>query len=329
MTINKTYIGVDVGSNNLVIAEGLSQASAKFTKQPTKTINNTLESINQWISGLDAHAHIIFEQTGTYNLALSYCLTLHEITFSVITPSQSKGFAKSMKITYQHDDVDATLLSLYGANFQPAPTSIESEQLHHLRQKRKHLSSLMSQKQAYDNQLHALAFDPRADKLVIQSLELLQLTLQMQVTKFKEELFTLDDDQHKHLMGLIKSVVGIGDTSANALIIASDGFKNFSTVKQVLKFLGIVPVEKHSSKSVHKSYGLAKTGLGYLRAILYMAARSAKKYNLACMAVYQRQRALGKPHKVAMVAVMNKLIRQVFGVVKNQTFFVNDFEFAK
>lgn len=329
MTINKTYIGVDVGSTNLVIAQGISQASAKFTKLPTKTIKNTIEAINDWISNLDGNVHIIFEQTGTYNLALSYGLSLHEITFSVISPSQSKGFAKSMKITYQHDGVDATLLGLYGANFQPAPTSIENEHLHHLRQKRKHLSSLMSQKQAYENQLHALSFDPRADKLVIQSLELLQMTLQIQITKFKEDLFTLDDDQHKQLMGLIKSVVGIGDTSANALIIASDGFKNFSNVKQVLKFLGLVPVEKHSSKSVHKNYGLAKTGLGYLRAILYMAARSAKKYNLACVAVYQRQRALGKPHKVAMVAVMNKLIRQVFGVVKNQTLFINEYEFAK
>lgn len=43
----------------------------------------------------------------------------------------------------------------------------------------------MSQKQAYDNQLHALSFDPRVDKLVIQSLELLQITLQMQITRFK------------------------------------------------------------------------------------------------------------------------------------------------
>ncbi|RYU91750.1 transposase [Emticicia agri] len=329
MTINKQYIGIDVGSHELVIAQGLSQASSKFIKLPVQTIDNTIEAINQWIETLGENVHIIFEQTGTYNLPLSYALTLHEITFSVITPSQSKGFVKSMKVTHQHDGVDAALLSLYGANYQPAPTSIEDEHLHHLRQKRKHLSTLMTQKQAYENQLHALSFDPRADKLVIESLELLQMTLQIQITKFKEELFTLDDDQHKHLFGLIKSVVGIGDASANALIIASDGFKNFSNVKQVLKFLGIVPIEKHSSKSVHKNYGLAKTGLGYVRAILYMAARSAKKYNLACVAVYQRQRALGKAHKVAMIAVMNKLIRQVFGVVKNQTLFVNDFEFAK
>jgi transposase len=329
MTIDKIYMGVDVGSTELVIAEGLKTPSNKFIKLSVKTIKNNLESINHWIDTLEANVHIIFEQTGTYSLPLSYALTLNEITFSVITPTQSKGFVYSMKVTHQHDGVDAALLSIYGANYQPAPTSIESEHLHHLRQKRKHLSTLMTQKQAYDNQLHALSFDPRADKLVIQSLQLLQVTLQMQITKFKEELFTLDDDQHKHLLGLIKSVVGIGDTSANALIIASDGFKNFSTVKQVLKFLGIVPIEKHSSKSVHRNYGLAKTGLGYVRAILYMAAQSAKKYNLACVAVYQRQRALGKAHKVAMVAVMNKLVRQVFGVVKNQTLFVNEFEFAK
>lgn len=134
MTIDKQYVGVDVGSTELVIAQGLSHASAKFIKLPTKTIKNNIESINQWITGLDANAHIIFEQTGNYNLPLSYALSLHEITFSVITPSQSKVFAKSMKITYQHDGVEGTLLSLYGANFQPTPTSIENEHLHHLRQ---------------------------------------------------------------------------------------------------------------------------------------------------------------------------------------------------
>jgi len=54
-----------------------------------------------------------------------------------------------------------------------------------------------------------------------------------------------------------------------------------------------------------------------------MAARSARKYNLACKAIYDRLRLKGKPHKVAMMAVVHKLTKQVFAVVKNETPFDN------
>ena len=46
-----------------------------------------------------------------------------------------------------------------------------------------------------------------------------------------------------------------------------------------------------------------------------MAARSAIRYNHACKELYERLRAKGKPYKKAIVAVMNKLVKQVFGVV--------------
>ena len=60
-----------------------------------------------------------------------------------------------------------------------------------------------------------------------------------------------------------------------------------------------------------------------MRAVLYMAARSARRYNLSCKALYERLRAKGKCHRVAMMAVINKLLHQVFAVVKHNTEFVN------
>jgi hypothetical protein len=56
-----------------------------------------------------------------------------------------------------------------------------------------------------------------------------------------------------------------------------------------------------------------------------MAARSAIRFNLACKELYDRLRAKGKPYKKAMVAVMNKLIKQAFGVVQSKTEFDNNF----
>ncbi len=59
-----------------------------------------------------------------------------------------------------------------------------------------------------------------------------------------------------------------------------------------------------------------------------MAARSAKKYNLACKDLYDRLRQVGKPHKQAMVAVMNKLVKQAFGVVNSGVSFDNEYYLA-
>jgi hypothetical protein len=43
----------------------------------------------------------------------------------------------------------------------------------------------------------------------------------------------------------------------------------------------------------------------------------AKVYNKACRELYERMVAAGKARKVALVAVMNKLLQQVFGIVNS------------
>lgn len=47
-----------------------------------------------------------------------------------------------------------------------------------------------------------------------------------------------------------------------------------------------------------------------------MCAMAAKVYNKACRELYERMITAGKAKKVALVAVMNKLIKQVVGIVR-------------
>lgn len=325
----KHYLGVDVGMQELIVTQPIQLVPEKFSKLPIQKIVNQIESIHAWIDTLSADVQIIFESTGTYSLNLAYCLEIANIAFTIITPSQSSGYALTMKVNNRNDEVDASLLAYYGVNQRPETTQLESESLHHLRQKRKHLASLMQQKQVVNNQLHALSFDIKADVKVVESLTLLRATFDMQIQAFKDEIFSLSQEQYDHIYQLMTSVVGIGDASANAIIIATNGLENFSNVKQVLKFLGVVPKEKDSGKTVRKKFGIAKSGTSYVRSMLYNGAKSAKRFNLACKAIYERIRSKGKPHKVAMIAVINKMIRQVFAVVKSNTIFDNKFEIAK
>jgi len=62
--------------------------------------------------------------------------------------------------------------------------------------------------------------------------------------------------------------------------------------------------------------GICKTGDPQLRSMLYMASWSAIRYNKPCRELYQRLKAAGKAPKVALIAVVNKLLRQAFAVVK-------------
>jgi len=44
---------------------------------------------------------------------------------------------------------------------------------------------------------------------------------------------------------------------------------------------------------------------------------AAKVYNKACRELYERMLAARKAKKVALVAVINKLLKQVFGIVNS------------
>jgi transposase len=52
-----------------------------------------------------------------------------------------------------------------------------------------------------------------------------------------------------------------------------------------------------------------------------MCALKAKETNGACKALFDRLVAKGKNKKLAIIAVANKLVKQVFGIVKNETLF--------
>ena len=56
-----------------------------------------------------------------------------------------------------------------------------------------------------------------------------------------------------------------------------------------------------------------------------MAALYAKKTNAACKALYDRMVAKGKNKKLAIIAVCNKLLKQVFGVVKSGILYQDDY----
>ena len=62
--------------------------------------------------------------------------------------------------------------------------------------------------------------------------------------------------------------------------------------------------------------GINRSGDTHLRGQLYMASLTAIRYNRPCRECYQRLKAAGKASNVTLMAVVNKLLRQAFAVVK-------------
>ncbi len=319
------YYGVDVSQKSLQIA--LLKADGTWQES---SIANEISEIEIWLSSINlGQSCFVFEYTGTYSQRFTYCLNLVEAHFSILTPQQSKGFSQSLKKIAKTDKQDARSLALYGQKMTPLQTIVADESLHQKRQKYKHLSALKANKQAFGNRMHALSYDPMADKTVVDSIDEIIDFLDLQIQKIHQELFTIDDDEFDRIQKIMTQVTGIGIASAQSLIIATNGFKDFQNPKQVSKFIGTSPTDRQSGTSLKGKGTINKSGISYVRTTLYLAAMNAVRFNNACKELYTRLRAKGKPFKVAIVAAINKLIKQLFAVVKNNTAFDNKLALTK
>lgn len=316
------HYGVDVSKDTLHVAWA---TPADPTRWLAEQVDNDVASIEAWVKTLPESAHIVLEYTGSYSARLCWVLEAAQRPFSLITPSQSKGFALSQKSRAKTDVGDARLLARLGQQQQPAPTRLPEEDSHQLRQRHGHLSSLKVSAQALENRLHALSFDPKACPKVQASVQTLLESHQAQIALFEQDLDTFSDEQLQAIARQMQTVKGIGPVSAKALTALTDGLRHIESAKALACLVGVAPDRHESGSSVYRPGRMLKTGKGYLRGMLYMAARSARQHNRACQDLYERLRRRGKCHKVAMIAVVNKLLRQVFAVVKKGVPFDNHY----
>ena len=100
----------------------------------------------------------------------------------------------------------------------------------------------------------------------------------------------------------------------------------FARARDLAAFAGLTPCFKTSGTSVRRRGRMSKEGSALLRKMLYMAAlQAAKRPTNAFHQMYQAFVARGKTKMCALCAIMHKLIRVAFGVLKHQTPFVEKF----
>lgn len=173
----------------------------------------------------------------------------------------------------------------------------------------------------FNNQLHSLSLLPTQSKEAIRSIEKMKCSLQKEVKSLEEKLQALLQEWQPVQLKNVSSIKGIGKRAAAMLIVFTQGFKNTKSHRQLISFAGLSPTQHTSGTSIQGKSKICKRGGKQLRDVLYMCAMNAMKTNLACKALYERLKAKGKTGKQGLIAVCNKLLKQVFAVIKNNTLY--------
>ena len=312
------YIGIDISKSTFVVA------FRGKTGYQIRTFENTVPGIRKFINTLssDEH-HCIMEATGNYSSLLIYLLNQKNIIFSVVNPRQIKHFARMMLSVVKTDSLDACLIAKYGEKMTPPVYNMPSETIFMLKQKRSVIRHLRKQLTATKNVRESMSVLPLVDKSCSKVITKTISFLEIQIEKLETELNELAKSEFSKQMTALTSIKGIGPKLATSLIIVTGGFNSFDNPKQVSRFLGICPTYQQSGTSLNIRGSINRNGDPHLRSLLYVATWSAIRYNASCKECYIRLKSRGKPSKVALFAVANKLIRQAFAVVKQDSLYVD------
>lgn len=319
-----TYVGIDVSKATFVVA----YSSAKGSR--TNSFKNTIKGIHEFIQTISvAEHHCVLEATGNYSSLLVYLLSEAGIAVSLENPLKIKNFARVMLSVTKTDEIDARLIAMYGEKMQPAPYKLRSDTILTLKQKRTVIRQLKKQLVATQNLKGSMEALPFFDHKCKKTIEKTIIFLEKQIKELEEELASLAQSEYKKQMDLLTSIKGIGVTLAAALIMATGGFTYFDNAKQLTRYLGLSPTYQQSGTSVNVKGHINRNGDSSLRSQLYVAAFASLRCNTECKACFDRLRSKGKPGKVALIAVANKLVRQAFAIVTQEKIYVDGFKSAK
>jgi len=129
-------------------------------------------------------------------------------------------------------------------------------------------------------------------------------------------------------VSLISSIPGFGKRLSSVIVSEVGDISRFNNAKQLVAYCGIDPSVKQSGNFVGTKNKFTKRGSAYIRKALYIAATISVRKDSKSRCVnpviydYYQKKIKSKPKKQALGAVMNKLVRIIFSVLKNKHPFV-------
>jgi transposase len=259
-------------------------------------------------------AVFVMEATGIYALRLAHWLYAHGQKVMVVNPLVIKRFTQMRLIRAKTDRVDAQQIARYGEQANGPLWRPREVLFTELNQLDSWLDDLLRQRTRVANQHEALGHCPDASSLALQQQQALIDYLSQQIATVEMAMQTLVESCAGELYQGLLSIPGVGPKTAIRLIGVTEGFTRFTTVKQLVSYVGLSPHPYESGTSIKGKGHLAKYGMGRMRQLLYLCSWTARRSNPACAALYNRLKAQGKPERVIKCAVAHKLVRQAYAI---------------
>jgi transposase len=295
-TMPAVYAGIDVCKEWLD-----ADVPAHATKFRVNNDRFGRRRLNRELAKL-AVTRVVMEATGKYHRAAQRSLHAAGFAVAVVDPLRARLFAKACGYLAKTDRIDARLLALMGEALEPTALAPVSEALLELQELVNARTAATAERTALTNRRAAA------------QAAFLRAELGRRLIAAKRHLERLDAEIEKRIQAqpelarrytILMSIPGVGAVTA-AVLIANFAELGACSSKQAAMLAGVAPVACESGERV--GYRAIKGGRMSVRNALYMAALSAASHNAGLAPFAKRLRQAGKPAKVALVAVMRKLI---------------------
>jgi transposase len=240
---------------------------------------------------------------------------LHERGFAVrlLNALRVRRFAEAIGRLAKNDTIDAEVIARFVASVPGRPFERPGAARDSLRAALTMRRQLSDQLVMVRNQAQGVA-DPLLCRLSRRHIAALQADIRL-IERRLEEIVRADAEMARHY-DLLCSVPGVGPVLGFTLLAELPELGRIDRHK-IAALAGVVPYDFDSGKM--KGKRCIWGGRAGVRGVLYMAAMVASRCNPAIKALRERLAAAGKPPKVALVAVMRKLITILNAILRDGT----------
>lgn len=243
---------------------------------------------------------IAYEATGTYHRAMEVALA--NLPCVKLNPERARRFAQTTGTLAKTDRIDARLLARMAVALQPPVRPARTPQQNQLAALVNARDGLVRDRSALKN---------RSKNLTV---TLLKRQCAQRLEQIARHIDALDaeiasviaaDEKLARRHDIITSIAGLGTLTANQIIATMPELGSLEN-KQAASLAGLAPVSRQSGQWKGKSF--IRGGRANVRQALYMPALVAARFNPDLKAKHQQLIAAGKPAKIAITAVMRKLV---------------------
>ena len=330
-TLDQRYlVGIDPAAETFTAALLLTLEEGAEAIESFPNTEAGFAAFQAWLAERQAQLAetlIAVENTGVYSEAL--CYGLHERGFTVALIAPHK-IATAFEDGPKNDQVDSQKVAEYAWRFLDTlsawqPQEVLVEQVKTLLATRE---QLIKQKTAAQNSLHALRRKVVQTPAATEALEATIRHLAVQIETLMDALRRLirQDPHVAQGVALVMSLPGAGLLLAAHMLVLTEGFTERPRYRRLAAHLGICPQEHQSGTSVWRPARTRGYGPAMVRKLLYLAARSVVTHKERFEHYYRRKCAEGKPERLVLNNVANKLLRILCGMLKNKQPYIEGYQ---